>query len=418
MRFFITFLVFTFIPLFLWAFVIETPPPLKLQKNTPVLEYKIIGLKKTHPQVILEEITTPLNSPLKDFNQEELMQKLKEKNLFEKINFFYQLKEGGVVIEIVLKEKTTLLLVPFFAGSSYAMSGGLFLIESNFLGLHKQLVLGGIYSSKGVMGQVIYIDPNFLQSPFLLHTAFFYRQSLIENALLKEGVCQKYKTHSYYFYMREGIKFYKYFTFSFVQRLTFINPYDITLGPYLPSQKAFLVGGQWQYQNLYFQDFTHWGTQVTFDVEHAFKEKEHNPWQEAKIQAKQMFSIFGNHIFALQFMGEYAFNKPILFSRKIGGVMGFKTLPKEIIASNQYFSFLASWELPIIHFNWGVFTAIGFYEVGRFKDILGHWQNFKGPGMGFRVYLKKVAFPAVGMDVAFNQDIKKFYFSVSMGISR
>jgi len=422
--------------------VVSTPPPLKLHNNTLILEYKIVGLKKTHPQIILEEITTPLNSPLKDFNQEELIQKLKEKNIFETIGIFYELKEKGIVIEIVLKEKTTLLILPFFAGNSHSLSGGLFLIESNFLGRHKQLFLGGVYSSRGFFSQLAYIDPSFLQSPFSFHTALSYRQVSVEDALLDERVQHRYKTDTYFFYAQEGVRFFKHFFFSITQRLTFLKPYEITLGPPLFSQKAFLLGGQWQYKNLYFYDFTHSGTYIDLDLENAFKEKEHGSWQEVKIKVQQMWgvfhnqiialqfnpiirpfchnsiAVFHNQIIALQFNGEYASKKPLLFSRRIGGGWGFKTLPSDLIASSQYFSFLGSWEFPLLHFSWGTFTSLAFYEVGRFKDFLHHWQTFYGPGAGFRVYLKKVAFPAVGMDVAFNQKTKGFYFSVSMGLSR
>ena len=111
-------------------------------------------------------------------------------------------------------------------------------------------------------------------------------------------------------------------------------------------------------------------------------------------------------------------NEPVLLYKQISGTPGFRVLPYGKVFSNQYFGGAVNYEIPFYKGRFFTFTSTGFYELGGARNDNSDKVDFShGPGGGFRVYLKKIALPAVGFDIAYNTTRKTSVFSLSIGFS-
>jgi hypothetical protein len=101
--------------------------------------------------------------------------------------------------------------------------------------------------------------------------------------------------------------------------------------------------------------------------------------------------------------------------RDIGGRV-LKTLPDDFIADAAAAA-LASFEYLIVSFSWGAITAQAGYEAGVFSLDDATPSYAHGPGGGARLYLAKIALPALGLDVYYNVKTGETKASMYMGLS-
>ena len=123
---------------------------------------------------------------------------------------------------------------------------------------------------------------------------------------------------------------------------------------------------------------------------------------------------FGRHRLSLLVHGG-AGEMPPAFETRIGGMAGYKTLPSNEISADYYISGTLTWECPFYHSSFLTVTAAASWEQGAFKKDDHGMQNAFGPGAGFRVYLKKIAIPAVGLDLVYNIEARELLFAGSVG---
>ena len=127
------------------------------------------------------------------------------------------------------------------------------------------------------------------------------------------------------------------------------------------------------------------------------------------------FFPWGEHQVKFAIEGGYG-NRPEIIAQRIGGIWGFRTLPMEEVTADDFYSFTVQYEFPVLSFDWGVFTLLGFVEGGQLRHRGNEWSDFYGFGGGFRMYLRKVAIPAMGFDIAWNPISESAEFSFSVGM--
>jgi hypothetical protein len=94
---------------------------------------------------------------------------------------------------------------------------------------------------------------------------------------------------------------------------------------------------------------------------------------------------------------------------------GFRTLPYQAATADRWVSGAAFYDLPVISADWGALVLSHYWEVGTYETEILSPQPFYGPGGGFRVYIRQVAIPAVGLDVAYNLADPAWVFSFTVG---
>lgn len=81
----------------------------------------------------------------------------------------------------------------------------------------------------------------------------------------------------------------------------------------------------------------------------------------------------------------------------------------------------AGFEFAIKKLKWGMISVYADYQLAYAKDFTaqndGDYKFEHGPNGGMRVYLAKIAFPAVAMGLAYNVPHNRFQFSAALGMS-
>lgn len=89
-------------------------------------QISVAGLKRTHPEVVLRELSIAENQPLEPAHLEDSLQRLRNLELFSRVSSDLHAGENGTSLTINLKEKWTTM--PFFrytvgGGDSYLVTG-------------------------------------------------------------------------------------------------------------------------------------------------------------------------------------------------------------------------------------------------------------------------------------------------------
>ena len=108
--------------------------------------------------------------------------------------------------------------------------------------------------------------------------------------------------------------------------------------------------------------------------------------------------------------------RPLLSEEPLSGRDGFRTLPFGKATAKDFWSTAVAYDLPVLTQSWGAVVISSFYEHGWYRSAAAGEHDFYGPGAGFRVYLRKLAIPALGVDAAYNLQSDQTVFSIAVGM--
>jgi len=93
-----------------------------------------------------------------------------------------------------------------------------------------------------------------------------------------------------------------------------------------------------------------------------------------------------------------------------------RTLPGSgLVGADRYASLSTAYQVPFLTVAPGTATGVVFGEVGRYARNAEPAVTYGGPGVGLRFYLKRVAIPAVGVDVGYEVGSSRVSFSIAVG---
>jgi len=384
----------------------------------------ITGNKNTMRIVILNSIGIRKGNKLSEFDPYEAVNRLKSRGIFSYINLTYiKDDKGSLILGIHVKEKITLIPIPIYSDNGHSRKYGLFLLESNFLGLNKNLFLGGMYSTSSMSFMAGYTDRSFLNTDFNYKLFFKYAESEFEDGTVEEHILSKYKGTDKLFSLGTGYYITPYLNLKIVNgfRAMDVDPgYDENLNK-PESGEAFFTGGKIEVIKMRYNEFLNFGIKARIEVLRNFFERtkgiennENERYTSSKITAEYSHKIFHSHKVRLFLKGGTDSHAEI-FRERIGGTEGFQSLPGDIITSQKFGGSKISYEIPFMKFSWGFATAMLFYEQGIYRDENDENITYHGPGAGFMIYLKRIAIPALGLNYARNMETGLYQSSVSVG---
>jgi hypothetical protein len=393
-----------------------------------VARVEITGLKKTKPRVVEPLVRIEEGQPLTAERLEATEQRLKRTNLFHEISFFYReaggtgqpLVDDGYIVEIVLKEKVTLIPIPFFSASGGDYSYGIGLFNANLLGLRRQLVVFAMMDGGEPYGNVGYIDPTLAGSSAQWTLFFTGGLSEKEAALPDDTVYRRYKTTetrvSSKVRMRTKKRVQPVIGMMFEQSAV-DEQWEDSISP--PQDSSLLVPSiGLVYDDSYFLEYFNRGFVGEASVEYAV------PTDASGAGGIGLFlqpglqwsaALFSDHRFSLSLQAAYT-EFPIPNLNTIRGP-GSRVLPYRSAEGRQVAAGSVTYELPFFRPAWGTWTLLGFFDGGVYEPQDDELETFFGPGAGFRVYLSKVAFPAVGVDLGVDLPTQTLQASVTVGMS-
>jgi Surface antigen variable number repeat len=404
--------------------VLILPPPLFAAEDAPqIASIRIEGLRRTRESVIINLIEIRPGDPVTEGLESEIEARLIKSGLFADVAVSLvhgknrNLDDpafGSVDLIIVLDEKWTLVPIPYFSSDGDEFSGGLILLESNLLGWNKQLISAGFGGTAGFSGFFLYLDPSLFGSNWSLSLSTGSGTAETENLRPDGELVRKLNLTQ--------------------QNAAFGIGYR--LSPEVRARMRLAVA-TWQIDEftpgldtteIEDGNYIEPAIQLRYDATRPLDVLLVGP--EAEISARGVssqggwevsgrgsfsFPLFKNHRLRLAGSGGYG-EMPPLAEQQISGRDGYRTLPYQAVSADRWSSAAVFYDLPVASAGWGALVLSQYWEGGIYDTEVLQPQLFYGPGGGFRVYIRKIAIPALGLDVAYNMADPDWVFSFTVGM--
>jgi hypothetical protein len=375
----------------------------------------ITGLEKTRRSAILPLISIRLGDPLRKEDVEQSQQRLKQTNLFSKIQFHYNQEGPEVDIELVVEEKLSVVAIPVVASNGDSLMFGATLFEANFLGLRRQFIGAAFYTLNESLNATIgYIDPSLSDGTSTLVLFAGGGKTEREDLLQDKTSIRSFTSQGFRINggletrtdarLQPGVQV-KYDS-------TFVEDGDVD------SAQMIGIGLSLSWKDLYYLEFFEKGlwANVSFDVGYDFYENGSPLFTETELNIAYTLPFAGKHLLKFEARGGDSTAPTALLNTLNGD--GFRVLPSGDSVGWQYMAGSVTAEFSLLSFPWGTGTMAFFFDGGTYTpQERNHYTRFYGPGGGIRLYLNKIVFPALQFNIGWNipEDVSFFSFSIGMG---
>lgn len=386
--------------------VTVTTPAVELVGGT-ITEISLEGLRRTREEVVYDLLEVEVGDPVTADLFLTIEETLIGSDLFAAVQVSGRaVTDDSVEVVIMLDEKWTLIPIPFFSTNGSTYQGGLILIETNLLGRNKQLISAGFFGNDGVRGFVAYADPSIFGSSWSASLSAGTGRNDTERLLPDETLLRSFE----YDQQRLGVNL----GYNITRRAKIgarlgYERWEIISGESLEDVQFLEPSLSVEYDGTRPLDVLRVGPQARVSgrtVTH------HSGWEVAA-RGEWAFPVATTHRFRLVGSGAIG-EMPTVAERVISGD-GYRTLPFQAVSADTWGSTSAIYDLPLMSADWGALVLSHFWEFGGYTNEEVDPRLFYGPGGGFRVYIRQVAIPALGLDVAYNIPDDGLVFSFSLG---
>jgi Outer membrane protein/protective antigen OMA87 len=378
------------------------------------------GNQRTKPAAMAELVGFRPGMRLSEIDPDAATQRLLKSGLFGKAELSCELAEEGVVIRVKVTEKWSFIPVPFAAVGSESWSAGLAILDFNALGMRKTMLVGALATNLGLEGALVYVDPRFAGSDISL-SVYGSGGRNSKKAVASDG-------GGYASYLEElgvgGLRV-EYPGEGALKAKIECSLHYSGLG----EESAALYGLEEEalsldtaagltYDGQRSVDYFTVGPYLKANYKHGFPLEGYEGFDSLEASGLWTAPLFRGGFIELGASGRYG-DIPLQFQTLLSG-KGFRLLPQSGSYSSKALAAYVSLEEALIRPSWGVITLGAFYEGGVYETGLDAAPGlflFHGPGGGLRLYLNKVALPAMGIDAGYNIPAGRFVFSAYIGLS-
>lgn len=386
--------------------------------DLPIIQFRITGASKTRPATILSELHTRPGEKLSSFDPYRPVNSLKKMNIFSSIELDYIPRNDGVIIEIRVVEKWTIIPIPIFMSNRNRLSAGLFILETNFLGMGTTIFTGGSLSTAGNSAIFGFVDPAIGGTDARLNLFLSYKKIIYETGDMDGDIFNEYRAVSRLARIDAGWSFplgiSAYISGGYRESITDDNYSDGYNQP--DTAKIFPAGILFNVDRLYHYEYLHYGFKLDSGFYHGINPGKGKNYNYMQYAAQYSFKLLSYHRLTLSSSGACG-ERPEIMGERISGKTGSMTLPADIISSDRWINGSAAYEYPLLRFSWGAVTVLAFWEQGIFGSGLVNMTYYYGPGCGTLLYLKKVSLPAMGFNAGHNMKTGGTEFSFYAGMS-
>lgn len=353
---------------------------------------EVTGLKRTSKAVVFKLIDVEVGDCIDKFNEEEFKDRILKTGIFSAADIKYNKRDTTIGILINVKEQWTLVGLPMVSIGDVS-EFGLFMADTNFLGMQKTLGAGFIYSTDNEFLVTLgFTDKRFFTDYLGIVTSITVdnrdsdkKVNIETSAGIIKSIGQDLSiTNSIDYRLKNREQEYKYV----LNNISFIL-----------DQRKFrsdLATGGYHYLSYY----GGWG----------FREEKyvHDITADLSYTINPLINMY----LTANFKGS-AIDKPEPLEIETGGKDFNVTM--EPIFVDRYLSGSIYLDYTFVKFSWGTFSAITFIEHGIYNKDHKKIEKYGGPGCGLKIYLKDIAIPALGILVGYNVYDKEYRGSVSIG---
>ncbi len=357
----------------------------------------ISGLKRTRESVIYNLLDVEEGDKISLFDEDLIKQEILKTGILRPGEITYSEYENYIDINIEIKEKWTLIPIPIVSISGENQYYGFVLLEQNFLGLRKLLFVQSGYSTlAGFTGGLIYRDMDILPGDLYLLTGGFLSNDSDDSYIHTSGFLGTGKEFTKI--KLQSLFNYDHFLFGNSEQNQFIsNPFNFS------------------YNDLFYTSAIQTGTKFSLTMTPGWDIEESSMFFKLNSSISYSKEIFKNLYLAGRLSSQHL-DSPTLLEEYWGGSDNSRTLVP--VLTDQYTGGSVLLEYAFLDFGAAVISSMVQYELGGYQHDSENWNVYTGPGAGLRLYLKKIAMPAIGFDVAYNTIENDFLFTLTMGMKR
>ncbi len=384
-----------------------------------VAAVRVIGNQRTRSPVILEAAGIAVGDRFEPGMADVIEQRVLNLRLFRAVDVTASSQGAHVDVAIQVVERWTLLPIPFVAGSSRGMRGGAYLLESNLLGWNKLVVLGAIYSGgEGPSAFALYRDPS------VAGTRGLFRAMARYGDLLREQYRGADRVYAY----RDGrVDLSASGGYAVRPWLSlFAGGYAVPAwseaveGEAAPPDTGTVFGWSAELE-LRAQDFhLYFNEGVSGRLSYRQAREELGAARdvlELSTHVQVARPVFGDQSIAVTGQAWWNRGDPVLDAVLMGGLPGSRGFERLGAWAERAASAVVEHQVPVFRTSWGIWTANTFAEAGA-SEWRGRRDGWVTPGVGFRLYLLGVAFPALGVDAAYSLEDDRVLGMASFGFSQ
>lgn len=368
------------------------------------LEVLIEGNKKTKSSVVLRiaGLKEGCISP-EGIDAEKIKQNLLNSHIFSKVEVVVSGEAEKKIVRIIVKERWSILPVPIYYQNEEETGGGLFILETNLLGRKKLLAVGGTMSNIARNYNYFYIDDSVLGSKWVIVSAGVYSDAHLSQFDDEEKFYVYRQIYNQYF-LALGYKI----TEHFMPGLGLMYRYqqtfqvdDYIAPPEGGSSHAAILNIR--YDNVNFKEFYDEGININALAEQSLRSLGVNKDVGHQITQVNLTYPLWKLLTRTRFESGWSWgdDTDILTQFLLGGFIGNRGLPSRGLWVDEYGLFSETIEEKIYSHKYAVLTLIQFYDVTLTAED-DPIRSYHSAGAGFRIYLKELAAPAVGMDAAYS----------------
>ena len=382
------------------------------------IEY--VGNRRTTDKTMDRLTGVKVGMLVSEIDGESIRQRLLRSNLFSKESITVDRGESGAVVTVTVEEKITMFPLPYGTASGGGWTVGLGLIDTNFLGEQKNVVVMGSLSDNGWSAFGMYMDPAFLGSLNGLSATLSASDGTKKMSWMDGDSFAEYSAKALSAGASLSVPLVGALRLSFggSGSYTEISASDAaSFGMNAKSTYAIARTGllfDSRRSDGHFMS----GLSATADYRYALSAGEASDYRS--IEGRVVCSGIGPMGIYEEIGGsaKYGTQKMDNLNPLMG--KGFRTLPQQTSFSAKAIASYAELNLPVCRNRFGILTVNGCYEAGTYQtgpDNDRQWDRFAGPGLGLSVFLDKIALPALGINAAYNLETATPVISATFGLA-
>jgi len=384
----------------------------------PVIgELRVEGNARTQTDVILRAAEVSPGSHYAEDLPDRVRQRVYNLRVFDTVAVLPERHGDAVDLMIHVTERWTLLPIPFASASGDIYRVGAFLVDSNFIGRHKTAVAGGYYGNHGSGGFIYYQDPelNGTQWQTTLQASYF--------GAVRERFQSGMSVDA--FHERRAEAFWA-IGYRIAHTVTLLPGWFITdvrldaQGGYpMPTVGSGFLEGPTLTVDLDASDFRLYfqaGVQNHLHFESSLAGAgAARSYLRVTDRFQAATRLLWDHALIVQADFAYGTSAALPDIFLLGGQTGSRGFHTQGLWAQRMATAALEYHVPVWRPSWGIWTVLGFVDAGALDGPSGR-MGYVQPGAGFRMFLRQIALPALGVDVAYSLDEHSLWLGVSAGL--
>lgn len=385
---------------------------------TTVLRVDVVGARRTSPAFIRSALGIRPGDRFDPAAIPALEGRLLGRRIFREVRITPAPDADGVVLHVDVREKVTLVPIPFLGISQGVFTAGTAILDANLLGGGELAVVGGLGSNRGGNAFAFFRDPGVADTGWIvvaLAGVIQTRRERYDGADLQ----YRYRERQLEAELTFGRRLDDHWTAlaGWSERR---NEARLSDGYAAPPRGGAVHGpvAVLELDDMDPRGDLPAGVSGRAEVKQGVRlaRRERRTFQ-ATVSASWSARVLGDHGLSLSARVDRVRGDAVLDAARLGGLTGSRGFRSQGLWAEAAASAALEYQVPFWRPRWGLLTAAGFCDGGwarwRERDT-----RYLAPGTGLRIYLRDVAIPVLGFDVAWATGVASPAFGVQLGLRR